>query len=204
MKITQLKLLTSMVAMPLLAVSLQASTTYVFTGNDFDLIHGTPNPTTSDALGMSLTFNSPLAANLGFGLQTPASWSMTDGVDVLTSATPGITFQGFNLSTDGSGNIFNWQIQVNGPNGTELMASNSSGGSICCSPSTAFYDVSLTLDGTGSNFAVNNVTRGSWLVATAPEPGSFLFLFGGLAAVWGIRRRSFLSVDGITRHQERS
>lgn len=66
--------------------------------------------TTDDSVSGSFSISAPLEANRPLSPVTPASFSFSDGIQILTNlnATPLV----FEISTDGSGNIEWWVIQL--------------------------------------------------------------------------------------------
>jgi len=66
--------------------SVQADTTYQYTGNPFNSFSTPPGPyTTSDFVTVMMTFASPLARNMPFGSVRPLSFSVSDGVQTITN-----------------------------------------------------------------------------------------------------------------------
>lgn len=165
------------------ATAYAGSTTYSYTGNAFDVIVGSPGVDTSNFLSMQLTYSDLLP--FGLTTTTPDSWSITDGIHTLTSSSSGIGFEEFRIGSDGSGGIYGWQVQVNGP--AFYLAStagcNSYGYQRFCDT------VNLYISET---YGLNDIAAGSWTESSAtPEPGSLLLIttgFGGF--VLGRRRRA--------------
>ena len=88
-----------------------ADTVYTYTGNPFGF-DDAPYVST-DFVSITFTVTNPLAANLlidGHVLSnvTPTSYSFSDGVQTLDTGNSSILF--FNLGTDGSGHIINWEL----------------------------------------------------------------------------------------------
>ena len=83
--------------------------TYTYTGNDFQT--ATSPYTTSEFVSGFFTLASPLGDNLVAASETPTSYSFTDGVQTFSSVSPppNVTFK---ISTDGSGNIDGWFINL--------------------------------------------------------------------------------------------
>ena len=149
------------------------SITYTYTGNDFNIIVGTPGVTTSDFISITATFANPLP-DQSIISDTPDSWSITDGVNTITSSTPSVTYASFAFAAS-NGTIEAWGIHVN--TDTENLESYSSG----AYSDEFFYDLSHTIGGGPSNYGENNIGVGSWTESSAtPEPSSMALLLLGL------------------------
>jgi hypothetical protein len=85
---------------------------YTYTGFDFTFASGTY--TLTDYVSGSFTLASPLGDNLSLASVTPSSYSFTDQVQTITSLSPpsDVTFK---ISTDASGNIDKWFINLENP-----------------------------------------------------------------------------------------
>jgi hypothetical protein len=90
-----------------------ADTTYTYTGNDFTFVD--LDYTTTNAVTGWFTVASPLGDNAAFFTPiVPLSYSFSDGNNTLSSP-DGFdhpSYIRFNLSTDSSGNIQNWYVEV--------------------------------------------------------------------------------------------
>jgi len=163
------------------ATALAGPVTYTYTGNDFNVIVGSPGPNTSDDLTITATFAGPLP-NQSLTIDTPTFWSISDGVDTITSSTAGVSYENFQFAASG-GSITAWDIQVNGP-------SNSLRSDSACTDIgfVAYCDSSNTYAGT--NYAVNNISAGVW--TSTPEPASVLLFATGLGAI--VLRKRFRAV----------
>jgi hypothetical protein len=86
-----------------------ADETLTYTGKDFTEVSG-PSYTTSDRVTMTIDLATPLGPNLNLAAQTPSSASAFDGVQTLTliSGVQGT----FDFSTDATGNITSWFVQL--------------------------------------------------------------------------------------------
>jgi hypothetical protein len=106
------------------------STTYSYVGARFKIFGSEPCPSPACNITGSFTVSGPLL-NLPWMTQiSPGLFSFTDGNAVVTQTNASsITF--FYVSTDASGNLVNWDMQVsNGPlgvSGTTLIMDNYSG-----------------------------------------------------------------------------
>jgi len=98
--------------------SVQASVTYQYTGNHFTEVSGPY--TTSMFVSVMVTFAAPLGANLPpFTDVTPIAFTFFDGVQTLSSSTPGIFIDAIQVGTNAAGQITTWQMGVaSGPPGT--------------------------------------------------------------------------------------
>jgi len=91
--------------------SVQASVTYQYTGNHFTEVSGPY--TTSMFVTAMVTLAAPLGANLPeFTDVTPIAFTLFDGVQTLSSSTPGIAFDTFQFGTNAAGQITSWQVSV--------------------------------------------------------------------------------------------
>src|ERR1700679_1943979 len=86
-----------------------ADSIYTYTGQDFTSVVG-PLFTTSDFVSGSFTTATPLGDNLDEALISPASFSFSDGVDTINNANA--TSEAFEISTNASGAIVDWAIEV--------------------------------------------------------------------------------------------
>src|SRR3954464_5215026 len=68
--------------------------------------------TTSDKITGTITFATPLAANLHMASETPVAFSFTAGVETMTSAIYNPNFGRLLFSTDAAGNVTGWDVQV--------------------------------------------------------------------------------------------
>lgn len=89
----------------------RADTTYTYTGDNFTTING-PLYTTSDSVSGWFTTVSPLGDNLANDMINPVSFSFSDGVQKITNLSFNPTFTFFKVSTDSSGDLTNWKIEV--------------------------------------------------------------------------------------------
>src|SRR5579862_4612328 len=100
----------------LVAAGLHASTIYIYTGTNYSPTCGRGCSiypfTTSMSVTGSFTTAAPLARNLNHQLFTPVAFSFSDGLDTLNNLNdPNPTFF---VSTDGSGSISGWAIDLGG------------------------------------------------------------------------------------------
>jgi hypothetical protein len=168
----------------------KANVTYTYTGNDFTTVVGSLSETTSDFITASFTFASPLL-DVNPDSATPLSWTMSDGVESLSSADY-YGSVGFDFETDASGNLLNWYFSAWGQGPCVVS------GGICTNPSfsidngNAGLGNDLVADSVGyfafggstpAWYAENSNDRGTWTQtagSAAPEPSTFLLLSAGL------------------------
>ena len=142
-------------------------TTYTYTGNDFTLVNSPY--TTSNSIQGNFTI-ATLADNLSFGSITPTSYDFTDGVQ--TGNQTNSTVSVFEVSTNGEGQITDWDIELSIGAGfltTDWAGSIIGGG-----------DIGNNENG-GIGFVNND--SGTWAATTTPEPSTFVLIPAGLVAV---------------------
>jgi hypothetical protein len=158
----------------------RASTIYSYTGDDFAF--ATSPYTTSDYVSGSFTTATPLADNLSLATITPSSYSFSDGVQTFSSLSPptDVTFE---ISTNASGQITGWFINLENPTTnnqifTESTPNREDGGS--------------TSDGQGYIFysPIGSLPQPTWQASTSavPEPNMSWALFGVLTGGWAVMR----------------
>jgi hypothetical protein len=97
--------------MLLLPAALPAAVSYTYTGNHFNtFLFGTY--TSANYVSITLTFNTGLAANMAFQTVTPASFTISDGIDTITSSNYDPSNTLFQVSTNASGGINAWSISI--------------------------------------------------------------------------------------------
>jgi hypothetical protein len=172
MHVARLLLTASAVILCPFAALADTTTTYDYTGANFTTTVGAY--TTSDSVQGSITFSAPLADNLADYAVFPESFSFTDGVQTITSSTPGVS-DAFAFSTDASGNIDFWTFFVQS------------------SAESYIFSVDGAVDeGTSDpNDAGYSSAPGSWTEASpVPEPSTLALLgSGALGLIAPIRRR---------------
>jgi hypothetical protein len=179
-------------ALVILASALPASanTTYTYTGQPFVGFSGTDS--CSGGVGQcsisgSFTVAAPLGDNFAFSEIAPLSFSFTDGVTTITQLTDSnIIF--FEVGTNASGNINQWQIQVLTDNDLQELLTYSSD----------IFGFPIDMSGLESSsppfpFIATAETGvlGSWGPngGNVPEPSAFILLGSGLLGVLGTSLR---------------
>src|ERR1700733_1251557 len=133
----------------------RADETYTYTGLDFQVATGPY--TFSDFVSGFFTLASPLGDNLVLASETPASYSFSDGVKTPSSLSPppDVTFE---ISTDGSGNIDGWFINLENPYTLNQVSTQTV-------PNQE--DLGMTSAGEGYNF----FDQGTWVASgSGPSP----------------------------------
>ena len=154
----------------LLATGARADTfTYTYTGNNFTLVNSPY--TTSEMVMGTFELSAALPPNLnGNESSLVLSFTMSDGVQTLTSAEAFV--ETFQFSTDSAGTITRWDVEV------AINAGNAP------SIETFNFGVSSSDIGSLTNFISgrNSFTPGIWTVSTTPVPesGTLNMLFSGL------------------------
>ena len=93
----------------LIVPMLSASTIYTYTGNNFTQVSGSGGPTTSDFVSVSFEIQAPLPGSLlewnGRDVGQLISWTISDGINVLSSNNTIDTIIDLGVATDEFGNI---------------------------------------------------------------------------------------------------
>jgi hypothetical protein len=181
MKLTWNKLLGGLAAC-ILGLPLMASSTYTYTGLDFQSASGPY--TTNDFVSGSFTLASALGDNLVDDSITPASYSFSDGVQTITSASPPSDVT-FDVSTDGSGNIDGWFINLESPSPYFQISTQTT---------PNHEDLGATSAGEGLIFYFPGDPAGTWMMTTSgpsavPEPSNLGLIGLGLVAIGFVRRK---------------
>jgi hypothetical protein len=103
----------------LLGTAQAHATTYTYTGNNFTTITDNTDPTGAYTTSMSVTGSFTVAnplPNFFSGLITPTSFSFSDGRNTITNSNAGIAGTFFDVFTNGTGAVINWDISVTMPN----------------------------------------------------------------------------------------
>lgn len=163
------------------SLAAQADTAYLYSGPTFTEVS---DPfTTSDSISGSVTFTSPLAANLNEAAFAP-SFTFNDGVDTFTSANTVANSSSFLFSTDASGNITQFEFEVQDLFGSQLAASTSESLSYATSLSSGI-----------ESFGANSTSAGSFssgvstITSVTPEPSSLGLLATGMLGLMGVAKR---------------
>jgi hypothetical protein len=196
----------------LAASSVADAVTLTYAGTNFSSFEASgPTPpsdpyTTADSITGSVQLAAPLAPNLSFAEVRPMSFSFSDGVNTLTNADA--TGTSFYFSTNGSGEIVEWLIEVT------VWAAVQGGGTLASIETFKYFDsgtpvaAEVVLDvlcGPGSNpnscelsgdpfyrqVARTQSSPGAWTSAV-PLPAAlplFLTALAGLGAAVRTRRR---------------
>ena len=145
-----------------LALACSAQALYTYTGKDFTSVSGTV--TTSDFIGVSLTFASALPANQTVAPVSPTAWTMSDGISTLSSS-DGVSTLTAQIGTDAKGNIISWNISGSGSGVT--MTTCLIG--VLCGADGTIHTSGASVTGTG-NTAIGN--SGTWVSGpgTSPSP----------------------------------
>jgi hypothetical protein len=176
--------------------SARADVVYQYVGADFT--HANDPFSLNDKVTGTITFATPLGANLNLAAEVPISFSFTAGVETVTSAVYNPNFGRLNFSTDASGNIIGWDIVVAFGGGGQINIENVTTGITNFGDQAATganfhgdanYDPS---DAFGRNSAAGQFT----MTAAVPEPSTWAMMmlgFCGLGFMTYRRKASALS-----------
>ena len=179
-----------------------ASYIYNYTGNNYSLIIdsdpliGPTYDTSMNVTGM-IKLAAPLGPNLTLQDVSPISYSFNDGVQTLTENSINVVTEIFEFSTDGSGIITLWNVDIrtNHPSNVgetdtqKIITTTASGVSDIGGVETCItYDIDRDRCATiTDDRGFNRNNPGTWAVVPIP---SALWLFGsGLLGLIGIARR---------------
>ena len=188
------KILLALTAVAALSLAYPASvqavpTTYHYTGNHFTDVIGSLY-TTSDFVTVMMTLAGPLGANMPpFTDITPIAFTLSDGVQTLSSSNPNINVDAFQVGTNAAGQITSWQIVVmSGPVTSDIFIITS-GGPIEIHP----HDVGGQPDPEGQEAeGFNFLMPGVWSRGIAtPDTGSTLSLMTLTLIALGLVARRF-------------
>jgi hypothetical protein len=157
------------------AGSALADSQYTYTGNPFTDSVGDTCPTTCFISG-SFTLSTAIGPDNTVYSITPESWSFTDGTFTINPSNSSL-FVGNEFSTNGSGDIDQWNFHVIGFFGFTTFTSISQG------PSMGDY----TFAADPFSYAYNS-NPGTWAVSTVPEPSELLLVCLGLIGLISMRQ----------------
>jgi hypothetical protein len=144
--------------------------------------------TTSDKVIGTITFSTPLAANLNLHSVSAdvVSFSFTAGVETMTSAIYNPSFSRFNISTDAAGKITGWDIVVAAGGLGQFNIENSFIGT----GDEAFVGANNFPPGTA--FALNHTSGEFTIAAPVPEPTTWAMMMLGFCGLgfMAYRRRN--------------
>lgn len=158
--------------------------TYDYTGQTFTSVAG--SYTTADSLQGTFTIAGGLGDNLNDQSVTPIAFSVTDGVQTLSSLN-GAATDVLSFSTNAAGSITAWAFYFTHGNAYVLSCNHGDG----CS---AVYD-QATPENTPAcrygacNYGENDTAPGTWSVAAVPLPASAWLLLSGLVGVGAMARK---------------
>jgi hypothetical protein len=165
--------------------SAHASVTYAYTGANFINAH---DPfTTSEHVTGTVTFATPLGANLQLSNAFPniTAFSFTAGPETLTNLTFNPSFSQFEISTDGTGVLTAWHIEIGLGGGGDFTLTNNWLGSTGDQVAVGANFVGDANFDPGEAFALN---RTAATFAAVPEPASWALMLGGFGLVGGVMR----------------
>jgi hypothetical protein len=143
----------------------------------------------------TLTFATPLAANLNLADESAATFSFTAGPETVTSSTFNPSFSRLKISTDAAGNITAWDIDVAIGGGGDIRLENFN--SIIGPNIGDQVTVGANFHGDANfnpqeAFAKNLVAGQFTLTAAVPEPSTWAMMILGFAGVgfMAYRRKS--------------
>jgi len=168
----------------ILPLPLIADTVYTYTGNPLDIGNGPSPYTVGDHVSGWFEISAPLAANLNYASIIPISYSFTDGVNLADESL--LPNHAIEISTDASGNISNWTMGWDLPDGGSFL-------------SFSKYRDAGQAPPPSNIIVFNQFDPGTWAESTlvsrstAPEPSAFALFGTGILGLAGVARRKFLS-----------
>jgi hypothetical protein len=169
--------------------SAHAAVTYTYTGADFINAH---DPfTTSEHVSGTVTFATPLAANLTLADAFPdiTAFSFTAGPETLTNLTYNPSSSQFLVTTDPTGVVTGWHIDIALGGGGDFILNNNWFSTFGDQVAVGANFVGDAKFDPGEAFALNRT--GATFVATAaavPEPANWALMLGGFGLLGGALR----------------
>jgi hypothetical protein len=170
------------------SATVKADTIYSYTGND-SIVQGIQGTlyTTSDSVTGSFTTSVPLADDLSLATITPFSFSFTDGVQTITNLTNTSPDAFSYISTDSSGNIIQWAIDLETATGTNYIV-------------TEYVQGFSTEDGGRYRFNLgeNQGPEGDW--SSVPEPSGCVLMSTALLGLALLARKRKFQLIASSPH----